>query len=551
MATKLQVFDTFWDAIDKWYGGFPYLTVNWDSIKSFYRSEVAAGVSTGRFAAIMGQLQLSLSEIHTWFVDVTIDSTYWADEISWTYKPGVPIFIPSGWGWAGNFGAALTPLPDSSLLVYRAVSPHPLGIVPGDVVLGYDGIPWKQLYQELISVPLPLQWWWEGRWGSSPRSMTHALLNSAGSNWGLFDTIDIVKYATGDTLHLPTAPLSGQDWHLLFATEQVAVPGVQMPDYRRGEQVSWGVVGNTSVGYVYVYSWDSGVGPVFEAAMKDLITVKNVTGLILDFRYNRGSMDSWTAPNAGLDYLFQENPAGMTQWQTAIRSDPVNHFGFSYTAPPGSFSPRPDYYDRPIAVLTGPQAWSVGDHTAFRMRFHPKARSFGLPTNGAFVYGSLSAGPLWGTWWYGFATGQMRSLVNNEGFLTHKSIPVDEEVWLTRDGVAKGEDGVVKRALAWINATNGVAEGEPQVPSQFVLHQNYPNPFNPSTTIRYGLPGRSHVTLAVFNTLGQQITVLQNGEIEAGYHEVKFDGSELSSGVYFYRIHADGFVQMRKLVLLR
>ena len=89
------------------------------------------------------------------------------------------------------------------------------------------------------------------------------------------------------------------------------------------------------------------------------------------------------------------------------------------------------------------------------------------------------------------------------------------------------------------------------LPTVFALDQNYPNPFNPSTTIRYGLPNRSHVTLTVFNTLGQQITVLQSGDREAGYHEVRFDGTGLSSGVYFYRIQAGEFVQTRRLVLLK
>jgi len=89
------------------------------------------------------------------------------------------------------------------------------------------------------------------------------------------------------------------------------------------------------------------------------------------------------------------------------------------------------------------------------------------------------------------------------------------------------------------------------VPETFSLSQNYPNPFNPSTTIRYGLPNRSHVTLTVFNTLGQQVAVIQNGEQEAGYHEVKFDGTGLSSGVYFYRMQAGSYVEARQLLLLR
>jgi hypothetical protein len=81
--------------------------------------------------------------------------------------------------------------------------------------------------------------------------------------------------------------------------------------------------------------------------------------------------------------------------------------------------------------------------------------------------------------------------------------------------------------------------------------QNYPNPFNPSTTIRYALPHKSAVQLTVFNTLGQQVAVLQNGEQEAGYHDVRFDGTNLSSGVYFYRIQSGDFVETRKLILLR
>ncbi len=95
------------------------------------------------------------------------------------------------------------------------------------------------------------------------------------------------------------------------------------------------------------------------------------------------------------------------------------------------------------------------------------------------------------------------------------------------------------------------AKGETGTPTEFSISQNYPNPFNPTTTIRYGLPTRSHVTLTVFNPLGQQVVSLAEGEQEAGYHEVKFDGRGLSSAVYFYRLSAGDFVQTRKMLTVR
>lgn len=100
-------------------------------------------------------------------------------------------------------------------------------------------------------------------------------------------------------------------------------------------------------------------------------------------------------------------------------------------------------------------------------------------------------------------------------------------------------------------STTSVAGIPPELPLQFVLAQNFPNPFNPSTTIRYGLPQRSHVILTVYNSLGQQVANLVNETRDPGYNEVHFDGSALASGVYFYRLQAEGFVQTKRLLLLR
>jgi ligand-binding sensor domain-containing protein len=103
---------------------------------------------------------------------------------------------------------------------------------------------------------------------------------------------------------------------------------------------------------------------------------------------------------------------------------------------------------------------------------------------------------------------------------------------------------------AWLQPL-GVDDVPDEIPSIYVLDQNYPNPFNPTTTIRYGLPTQSQVTLAVFNTLGQQVAVLQNGEQEAGYHDVQFDARVLPSGVYFYRLRSGSFQDTKKLTLVR
>jgi hypothetical protein len=89
------------------------------------------------------------------------------------------------------------------------------------------------------------------------------------------------------------------------------------------------------------------------------------------------------------------------------------------------------------------------------------------------------------------------------------------------------------------------------LPKEFALHQNFPNPFNPSTVISYELPLEAHVTLTVFNTIGQIVGELVNCEMEAGVHEVKFDPSGLSSGAYFYQLRAGDFVQSKKLMLAK
>ena len=90
-----------------------------------------------------------------------------------------------------------------------------------------------------------------------------------------------------------------------------------------------------------------------------------------------------------------------------------------------------------------------------------------------------------------------------------------------------------------------------QLPKKFFLEQNYPNPFNPETVIEYTLPTAGKVSLVIYNLRGEEVALLFSGTVHAGNHQVTWDASNVSSGIYFYRLQAGDFVQTRKMLLLK
>ena len=116
----------------------------------------------------------------------------------------------------------------------------------------------------------------------------------------------------------------------------------------------------------------------------------------------------------------------------------------------------------------------------------------------------------------------------------------------------------------WVVGSNGtvaqwsgtlfvsVEEKHPaELPSSCKLSQNYPNPFNPTTQIRYRISDIGYLKLSVFDILGREVAVLVNEKKAPGSYEVKFDGSNLASGVYLYRLKAGSFVETRRLCLIK
>jgi Ni,Fe-hydrogenase III small subunit len=138
--------------------------------------------------------------------------------------------------------------------------------------------------------------------------------------------------------------------------------------------------------------------------------------------------------------------------------------------------------------------------------------------------------------------------------LTHTNITgSNRRVW------SVGGCPFVPSASAGVNVVNcgidieyptGVSSNN-HVPGEYKLGQNYPNPFNPSTTISYSLPKAGDVKLVVFDMLGREVATLVNGFVDAGNHSVDFDASNLSSGVYMYKIQAGDFTDTKKMVLMK
>ena len=98
--------------------------------------------------------------------------------------------------------------------------------------------------------------------------------------------------------------------------------------------------------------------------------------------------------------------------------------------------------------------------------------------------------------------------------------------------------------------TGGI-KAETTIPTEFALYQNYPNPFNPSTSIKYSVPDNGNVKLSVYNLVGEEVRVLVDERLDAGFYEVSFNAADLPSGTYFYSLQTGNLIQTKKMVLLK
>lgn len=117
---------------------------------------------------------------------------------------------------------------------------------------------------------------------------------------------------------------------------------------------------------------------------------------------------------------------------------------------------------------------------------------------------------------------------------------------------AGGENGTMyKLNLSGVTGVEDDTEADAEIPTEFELNQNYPNPFNPSTVISFGIKEEGAYRLSVYNLIGEEVAVLVNGDLSAGYYNFTFNAANLSSGIYIYRLHGKNVNLVKKMVFLK
>ena len=133
-----------------------------------------------------------------------------------------------------------------------------------------------------------------------------------------------------------------------------------------------------------------------------------------------------------------------------------------------------------------------------------------------------------------------------------KSIVLDNlgNVYVTGSSAGSGTS-VDFATIKYSQTPTGIDQIENIIPEMFLLHQNFPNPFNPTTSIQYAINSKQLVQLKVYDVLGKEVATLVNEEKTAGNYEVSFNASQLSSGVYFYKLQAGDFFETKKMILIK
>lgn len=435
-AIRTTIFDEVWLDYRQHYAGFVQSDVDWDLIAADLRPRIEAATTYGEFFRLLRSAFFDLRDAH----DVV-----WSQRIcGGSPSLGLPVFW-TGHDFAGKeLRICLTVLDDDTALVYRASANNPAALEPGDRIVGYDDKDLRQVLNDAMKLPVC---------GSQP---THRetndrwLMEAAAANFQLHQTMQVQRLGSPVVASIDTEPLRGAGFDTTFCSTQLAVgvpvPWDALPDAGARPPVTWALLPGTQIGYIYVYAWTGSADTLFLQAVQELW---DTTGLIVDFRYNLGGNMFLSFP--ALQELFNQNIAGV--FAVGVRANIDDPYAMNIITNGYGVTVNAQYYDHPIAVLTGTYAVSSGDIVGIYLASHPRARRFGRPSAGSACFDSRT-GTLWEHDPYlGDLTVSRTPCIGYGGDgqpVAAGSIEPEQRVWLTPDDVAQGRDTVVQAALDWI-----------------------------------------------------------------------------------------------------
>ena len=294
----------------------------------------------------------------------------------------------------------------------------------------------------------------------------------------------------------------------------------------------FGAVNNSSASYsVLPYAYWSNEGPLVLDYMVDLPT-NTIGGSFWEANYSQKPDLTF---NCYYRYLAQKGftlPAEMADWTKEI-----------------SISPETPKQGDTVTVSAMIHNYSLmATSGPVQVRFYlGSSENGGMPVldlNGDSVFATSSPVAARGDQVVSFNWKVPNGIVSSDSIL-YAVINPDNNIDELKNDNNKGWNRISIMNVTSVGPTNSN-----QI-SSYVLSQNYPNPFNPVTRINYQIPKFSHVTIKVYNVLGQEIATLVNEQMNAGHYSVEFNAINFASGIYFYRIKAGDFIQTKKMVLLK
>lgn len=282
-------------------------------------------------------------------------------------------------------------------------------------------------------------------------------------------------------------------------------------------------IGDWDVSNVTDMSWMFGDAASFNQNLEqwDVSSVTNMVGMFMSAESFNQPLDVWNVSNVTL-------LTGMFNFATSF-DQPIGSWDVSNVTDMRTMFNFASSFNQPIG------SWDVSSVTDMSFLFS-RASGFNQPIDEWDV---------------------SNVLYMNSMFLEASTFNQDLTGWCVSNIDSEPNNFSIDSGLSsenkpvWGTCPGATSINEEEIPAVFTLNQNYPNPFNPSTVISYQLPVSSDVQLEVFDMVGRRVAVLVNDRVAAGTHEVNFDATELSSGMYLYRVIVGDFVETRKLTLIK